>query len=202
MAQLSPDVNPAPAKAAAPAGAGIFIALIPWVLFTIIAQHGTLKIASIASIVIAVGVCVYSARGGEHPTMIEYAAVATFVAFTIVAFVADPSVTQFLTRYARAIAAGVLSLMVFGSLLFVPFTEEYARQAVQRQYWSSPRFKEINRRLTVMWGGIFAVMTVSHVIGGIIDHKGTNIIFNWVIPIALVLWGIKRSDPDHDDTAS
>jgi hypothetical protein len=40
------------------------------------------------------------------------------------------------------------------------------------------------------------------VIGGIIDHKGTNIIFNWVIPIALVLWGIKRSDPDHDDTAS
>jgi hypothetical protein len=36
-------------------------------LFTIIAQHGTLKIASI---VIAVDVCVDSARGGEHPTMI------------------------------------------------------------------------------------------------------------------------------------
>jgi hypothetical protein len=202
MAELSPDVKPAPVKAAAPAGAGIFVGLIPWVLFTIIAQHGTLKVASAASIAIAVGVCVYSSRDGGHPTLIEYAAVATFIVFTVVAFIADPTVTHFLTRYARAIAAGVLSLLVFGSLLFVPFTEEYARQAVPRQYWSSPRFKAINRRLTVMWGGIFAVMTVSHVIGGIIDHKGTNIIFNWVIPIGLVVWGIKQSHPDDDHTAS
>jgi hypothetical protein len=82
---------------------------------------------------------------------------------------------------------------VFGSLLFVPFTEEYARQAVPREHWSSPRFKTVNRRLTVMWGGVFAVMTVSHVIAGVIDHKGTNIIFNWVIPIALVVWGSRQS---------
>jgi len=34
---------------------------------------------------------------------------------------------------------------------------------------------------------------VSHVIAGEIDHKGTNIILNWVIPIALVLWGSKQS---------
>jgi hypothetical protein len=202
MDQLSPDVNSTPTKPSAPSGGGIFIALIPWVLFTIIADHGTLKIASLASIVIAIGVCVYSARDGKRPTMIEYAAVATFIAFAIVAFVADASVTQFLTRYARAIAAGVLSVLVFGSLLFVPFTEEYARQTVPPEYWSSPRFKRINRRLTAMWGGIFAVMTVSHVIGGIIDHRGTNIIFNWVIPIALVVWGVKQSDPDRVETAS
>jgi hypothetical protein len=193
MAQISPDVSPAPAKPAAVSGAGIIIGLVPWFLFTIIAEHGTLKIAAVAAVVIAVGVCVYSARDGERPKMIELAAVATFVAFTVIAFTADPSVTHWLTRYARAIAAGVLALLVFGSLLFVPFTEEYARQAVPREHWNSPRFKEVNRRLTVMWGGIFAVMTVSHVIAGEIDHKGTNIIFNWVIPIALVVWGSKRS---------
>jgi uncharacterized membrane protein len=195
---LMSQSTPASAKEGAPAGAGIFVGLIPWFLFTIIAEHGTLKIASIASVVIAVGVCVYSTRGGERPKMIEVAAVATFICFTVVAFVADPSVTHWLTRYARAVAAGVLALLVFGSLLFVPFTEEYARAAVPREYWNSPKFKRLNRRLTALWGGVFAVMTVSHVIAGSIDKRGTNIIFNWVIPIALILWGVKQSSPSDE----
>jgi succinate dehydrogenase hydrophobic anchor subunit len=182
-----------------PSGAGIFVGLIPWFLFTIIAEHGTLKLASIASVVIAVGVCLYSMRGGERPKMIELAAVATFIVFTVIAFVADPSITHWLTRYARAVAAAVLALLVFGSLLFVPFTEEYARESVPRQYWDSPQFKAINRRLTAMWGAVFAVMTVSHVIAGTIDKRPTNIIFNWAIPIALVLWGVKNSKPADDD---
>jgi hypothetical protein len=39
------------------------------------------------------------------------------------------------------------------------------------------------------------------VIGGIIDRRGTNIIFNWVIPIALILWGIRKSSPGQHDSA-
>jgi hypothetical protein len=196
MSQSAPAQ--APARDKAPGGAGIFVGLVPWFLFTIIAEHGTLKIASIASVVIAVGVCIYSMRGGKRPKMIEVAAVATFVVFTVIAFIADPSVTHWLTRYARAVAAAVLAVLVFGSLLFVPFTEEYARESVPREYWGSPKFKAINRRLTALWGGVFAVMTVSHVIAGRIDHPGTNIIFNWVIPIGLVLWGVKQSKPSDD----
>jgi hypothetical protein len=61
------------------------------------AEHGTLKIASIAAVVIAIAVCVYSTRGGRRPKMIELVAVATFIVFTVIAFVADPSVTHWLT---------------------------------------------------------------------------------------------------------
>lgn len=195
MPQSSP-ASPTP-TASPPAGGGIFIALIPWILFTIVAQHGTLKLAAIVALLISVGVCAYSMRGGGRPKMIEIAAVGTFIVFTVIAFVADASVTHWLTEYARAVAAAVLSLLVFGSLSFVPFTEEYARERVPRQYWSSPRFKAINRRLTAMWGAIFAVMTVSHVIAGTADTKITNLIFNWAIPIGLVVWGIKQSSPPH-----
>jgi uncharacterized membrane protein YhaH (DUF805 family) len=186
----------------ASSGPSIILGLVPWFLFTVIAEHGTLKLASIASVVIAAGVCVYSSRDGGRPKMLEIAAVFTFIGFTIIAFIADPSTTQWLTRYARAIAAGILALLVFGSLLFVPFTEEYARQMVPREHWSSPGFKEINRRLTVMWGGVFVVMTASHVVGGALDRRGTNVIFNWLIPIALVLWGIKRSTGDDSPPAA
>jgi hypothetical protein len=197
MSQSSP---PAAAHKGA-GGAGMFIGLASWVLVTVIAEHGTLKIAAIASLVIAIGVCVYSARGGGRPKLIEGAAVVTFAVFTVLAFVADPSLTHWLTRYARAIAAAALALLVFGSLLFVPFTEEYARERVPEQYWNSPKFKAVNRRLTAIWGGIFLVMTVSHVIAGAADKTGTNIVFNWVIPVALVLWGTKQSTVPKD-TAS
>ncbi len=204
MAEVQPggtgSTRPTSGKPGAPSGAGIIIALVPWFLFTVLAEHGTLKFASIGALVIAIGVCMYSARNGGRPKMIEIAAVFTFIGFTIVAFVADPSVVHWLTRYARAVAAGVLSLLVFGSLLFVPFTEEYAREMVPEEHWNSPRFKEINRRLTIMWGGVFAVMTASHIVGGALDRRGTNIIFNWVIPIGLVLWGIKHSTDDDTPT--
>jgi hypothetical protein len=57
--------------------------------------------------------------------------------------------------------------------------------------------------LARLWGGVFAVMTVSHVIADEIDHKGTNIIFNWVIPIALVISGSKQSTGvKHDNAAN
>jgi hypothetical protein len=195
-----------PAASAAPhqksSSSEMIIGLIPWILFTLLAEHGTLKLASIAALVLGVGVCVYSSQGHRRPKMIELAAVATFIVFTVIAFVADPSVTHWLTRYARAVAAAVLAILVFGSLLFVPFTEEYARERVPQKYWGSPRFIAINRTLTAMWGGIFAVMTVSHVIAGEADKKGTNIIFNWLIPIALVLWGSKQSQTDKTEGSS
>jgi hypothetical protein len=176
----------------------MLIGLASWILFTIIAEHGTLKVASIAALVIAIGVCGYSLQGGKRPKLIELAAVATFIVFTVIAFVADPSLTHWLTRYARAVAAGVLALLVFGSLLFVPFTEEYAREMVPREYWHSKQFKQVNRKLTALWGGVFLVMTASHIIAGTVDSRPTNIIFNWVVPIALVLWGTKQSTADKD----
>jgi hypothetical protein len=192
MSQSAPDA-PGPHQARG----GIFLGLVPWFLFTIIAEHGTLVVASIAALVIAVGICLYGMRGGGRPKMIELAAVASFAAFTAVAIVADPSLSHWLTRYARAIAAALLAVLVLGSLLFTPFTEPYAREKVPERFWNSPQFVAANRRLTILWGGVFAVMTCSHVAAGLLDTRITNIVFNWAIPIWLILYGVKRSSPDE-----
>jgi hypothetical protein len=125
--------------------------------------------------------------------LLELGAVVAFVCFTVVAFIADPSATHWLARYARAIAALLLALIAFSSLLFVPFTEQHARESVARQLWSTPRFKQINRQLTVMWGCVFLVMVVSHIAAGAIDTRRGNTIFNWVIPIVLIIWAVKHS---------
>ena len=90
-------------------------------------------------------------------------------------------------------SAAVLALIAFGSLLLTPFTEQYARESVPRELWSSPRFKEINRQLTLMWAFVFVAMIPSHLIAGAIDNRRANTIFNWVVPIVLVIWAAKRT---------
>jgi hypothetical protein len=174
-------------------GAGLFLALVPWVAFTLLAQHSTLKLASVASLVIAVAIMVRSLITGGVKAL-EVGAVVAFVGFTVAAFAADHATGVWMARYSRAIAAALLSLIALGSLLFTPFTEQYAREAVPRELWSSPKFKAVNRRLTLMWAGVFAAMVPFHIAAGAIDKRPTNIVFNWVIPIGLVLWGLKHSN--------
>jgi hypothetical protein len=179
-------------------GKGIFIALIPWIVFTVLASHATLKIGSLAALATAIVIAGLSVVRAGRPKLLEVGAVVTFIGFVVVAFLADASTAHWVARYARGIAALILSAISFASLLFTPFTEEYARDQVPEQYWSSPKFKEVNRKLTTMWACIFAAMVPFHAIAGTINTKPGNIIFNWAIPLGLVYWGIKRSSAPAD----
>jgi hypothetical protein len=182
------------------AGKGIFIALIPWVLFTVLAERVSVQAAALIALAAAVVIAARGVRSG-HPKLLELAAVATFVAFAIAAFAVSAGSADWLERYARAIAAGVLALIAFGSLLSVPFTEQYAREVVPQEAWSSPRFKAINRELTTVWACVFAGMVPSHIAGGAIDTTRGNLIFNWAIPIALVVYGAKRTTAVSEEAA-
>ena len=173
-------------------GKGIFIALIPWIVFTVLASHATLKIGSLAALATAIVIAGRSVRAGR-PKLLEVGAVVTFIGFVVVAFLADASTAHWIARYARGIAALILSLISFASLLFTPFTEEYARDRVPERYWGSPEFKEVNRKLSAMWACIFAAMVPFHAIAGVLDTRAVNIVCNWAIPLGLVVWGIKRS---------
>src|SRR5690349_1780399 len=101
--------------------AGIFVALVPWLLFSVVCrvsvQAGAL-LALAASVVIA-----YPALRAGRPRILELAAVVSFAGFSVVVLAVDPASADFLHRYARGVAAGLLALIAFGSLLFTPFTE-------------------------------------------------------------------------------
>jgi hypothetical protein len=189
--------SPTPAKTTsqtddAGPGLGIYLAFIPWIVFTPVAHHSTLKLAAVGALLASLLIAARSIRAGSAK-LLELSAVLAFLAFTIVAFQADPATAAFVDRYARAIAAGLLAAIAFGSLLVVPFTEQYARETVPRQQWSSPQFKQINRRLTTMWALVFTAMVPAHVIAGALDTHRANLIFNWAIPIVLVVWAAKRT---------
>ncbi len=173
-------------------GSGIYLAFVPWILFSLITQRDSLTAAAVVALIASILIALRSIST-SGPKLLEIGAVAAFVGFAIVALLADASTTMWLERYARAIAALMLAAIAFGSLLFTPFTEQYARESVPRQFWSSPRFQQVNRRLTTMWGFVFSAMVVSHVLAGAIDTRRANTIFNWVIPIILIVWAVKRT---------
>lgn len=185
---LKPTESAEPRKA----GSGIYLALVPWVLFTALTRHSSLVLGSVAALVAAVAIAVPGVRA-RRPKTLEVGAVLTFIGFAAVALLADGATADWVARYARGIAAAILSLISFASLLFTPFTEQYARESVPQRFWSSPRFKQVNRQLTTMWACVFAAMVPFHVIAGAIDTQRGNLIFNWAIPIALVMWAVKHS---------
>jgi hypothetical protein len=53
--------------------------------------------------------------------------------------------------------------------------------------------------VTKMWGLVFAAMVPAHVIAGAIDTHRANLIFNWAIPIALVIWAAKHTARASDN---
>jgi hypothetical protein len=172
----------------------MIVALVPWVLFSVLANSADdVKLASILALIASVIVAAPAVLAGR-PKILELGAVAAFALITVTAFSVTPDVAGDLARYGRGIAAGMLALIAFASLLFVPFTEQYARESVPAEYWGSPRFKAVNRRLTAMWAGVFAAMVPLHVIAGTVDTQRSNLIFNWVLPVLLVLWALKRTD--------
>jgi hypothetical protein len=173
-------------------GKGLFIALIPWIIFTALTSHASLTLGSLAALAAAVVIAVPGIRAGR-PKLLEVGAVVTFIGFAVVALLVDSSTAHWIALYARGIAALILAAIAFGSLWFTPFTEQYAREQIPEKYWGSRLFKEKNRKLTAMWGCIFAAMVPFHVIAGAVDTRLGNIIFNWAIPLALVYWGIKQS---------
>jgi hypothetical protein len=193
---MSTATADAPRDDAPATGGNLYVAFIPWLVFSFVTHHDTLLAGSVVALAAALFL---AARSG--PKLPEIAAILAFTGFTVAAVVVDASTAAELTRYGRAIAAGVLALMAFGSLLGTPFTEQYAREQVPREVWGTPAFRAVNRRITAMWGCVFALMVPAHVLAGAIDTQHANLFLNWLVPVALVVWAVHRTQAITDGEA-
>ncbi|HVO55637.1 MAG TPA: hypothetical protein VMT37_14590 [Solirubrobacterales bacterium] len=185
--------GPSPTKPDRP-GSSIWLGFVPWLVFVVISRRDTPTAAVVVGLLAAIAVAIPGIRAGR-PKILELGTVAFFVVFGAIVIAADPGSHDVLVRYARAFATAGLALIAFGSLaLGSPFTEQYAREQVEESQWSSPAFHAVNRRLTALWGAAFVAMTCSHVIAGAIDTRRAETIFNWVIPIVLVIVVVKCTE--------
>jgi hypothetical protein len=180
---------------------GMLLGLAPWVLFSMIAEHVGAGAVGYAAAVAGLGSLVLAVRGAaaDGIKIIDAAGVVTFAGLATIGFAGSHHVQQLLVDYGRGGCAVVLALVMLVSAYTVPFSEQYAHARVDRRYWGSPVFRATNRKISIAWAGLIAVMAASHLLAGALAANGhdrpiVNIALNWGVPILVVLKGMKVSD--------
>ncbi len=160
----------------------------PWIIFDVVASPSTWEFAALAALIAAVVLAGPELREGRL-MMLDIAGIVFFAVLAVLALVLDRSDLDWLERYAQVISSGVLAVIAFGSLAYMPFTEQYARLSAPREIWSSLVFKKINRVLTAVWGLVFLITAI---LGYVALHVGRGHDWlNWIIPVALIVWAVK-----------
>jgi hypothetical protein len=176
------------------------MSLVPWVIFSVIVEHGGSDTAGIAALLAAALATVLMIRGRRNGIkIIDIAGVITFAGMTVLAFAGNEAVKAHVADYGRGGSTLLLALVMLGSVLVIPFTEQYARETVPQQYWGSPVFRSVNRRISLAWGAAALVMAGSHLLSGLIVANGdgtlgSNLLLNWAIPVGLAFAAIKYTD--------
>ncbi len=60
-----------------------------------------------------------------------------------------------------AVDGGLMAIVLVSLAIGRPFSLQYARERVAKEFWSSPLFMTANRRITWAWGGAFAVLVAA-----------------------------------------
>ncbi|MBV9798551.1 MAG: hypothetical protein JO039_10950, partial [Solirubrobacterales bacterium] len=71
-------------------GIKIYLAFIPWAMFSLIARHSTPKAAAVAALIGSIAIAAASLYA-RRPKLLEIGAIVAFAAFAMVAFAVDPS---------------------------------------------------------------------------------------------------------------
>jgi energy-coupling factor transporter transmembrane protein EcfT len=136
------------------------LGFLPWIAFSFASQRLAANgVAWAATLAVAMTlVSVIAARRRHGPKILNIGSSVLFAVIAVVGFVGGPAVDRWLFEWGRPLVGVVLGLYVLATVPVMPFTEEYARQTVPRQYWGSPTFKKINRVLSAAWGVAIVVM--------------------------------------------
>jgi hypothetical protein len=165
-----------------------FVGFAPWIIFWVVAAPSTWEYATLGALIAAVILAVPDAQH-RRLKLLDVATIGFFAVFSLLAVFLDAADLDWLEDYSQAISSGVLAVLVLGSLAFVPFTEQYARESTPREVWDTPLFKQVNRVLTAVWGLVFAISAILGVIAQNVD-SGQDWL-NWIIPIALIVGAFK-----------
>lgn len=177
------------------------LGFLPWIVFSFVAQrldaNGVAWSATIAAAMSLVAVIAALRRHG--PKILNLGSLVLFTAIAVVGFAGGPAVDAWLFEWGRPLAGVLLGLYVLATVPVMPFTEEYARQSVPRQYWGSPTFRRINRVLSAAWGAAIVVIGAAGLLVTVLDahavdasrNHTVDLLLNWVVPIA-VIWGMVK----------
>jgi cytochrome bd-type quinol oxidase subunit 2 len=92
-----------------------------------------------------------------------------------------------------------LGLLLLVTMPIMPFTEQYARERVPREYWGRPVFKKVNRVLSLAWAAAIMIIGLASMAVALLheragsksDTNPLDLILNWVVTIAILVFTVR-----------
>lgn len=127
---------------------------LPWFIYPFFPA-----LAIVASLVVAT----YHYRQTREIFVIEWASVFSFcLGFSLITLAKN----SWYAHYESIFITSIFALITWLSLLFKrPFTMQYAKLQVSKQYWDSFLFLRINTLMTASYGLLFSLISTFRVIG-------------------------------------
>jgi hypothetical protein len=165
-----------------------FVGFAPWIIFAVVVKDVGWEIGATAGLIASVILSYPSYERGALK-ILDYAGFIFFAALVVLGLFLDREQLDWIEAYSSAISMGAIAIVVFASLAFVPFTEQYARESAPRELWDNPGFKRTNRHLTTVWGLVFLVVAVDSLVQQLLDSDAA--LLDWIIPVAAIVGGFK-----------
>ena len=171
-----------------------YLGFLPWVVFAFVGRAMGEGVAwgGVAAMVTAIVIALVSARSGSVH-LLEVSAIGLFAGFVVAGALNQHDAGGFLQHYCRSISAAGLGVIALVSARYTPITEPYAREIVLRKFWSTPRFKQVNIDLTLIWAMVAFAIALSNAAGVMIGTRLGGTAFNWIVPVAVALLGAKQA---------
>lgn len=133
----------------------------PWILFFILTGH-TQKQLDIAIIVAMVTTVLFEYRELKNGFVLSWG---TFIFFVFMIIYVVYLENQWVRQYSWVFSNGALATIAWGSIIIhKPFTIQYAKEQVSKDKWKHPLFLKINYLLTSIWGLIFLISIILHLL--------------------------------------
>ncbi len=179
----------------------LILGFLPLIAFNILAGRvanngiawGALVALAIALINMAI------TRPRWPPKIINLISASLFLVLTLIGFLGNRSIDGWLFDWASGLVTVTLGLLLFVTMPIMPFTEQYARERVSREYWGTPTFKKVNRVLSLTWAAAIVIIGLASMAVAFLDERAgstsntslLDLILNWVVPIAILVFMVR-----------
>jgi hypothetical protein len=173
----------------------------PWFVFLFASRFTTFSGAVALGFLTSV-VVLTRATTKHRAHMLDWAGLCYFAALALILAITHPGHIETWSRYAQFGSHMVLTILVFGSVLVGrPFTESYARMTTPKEVWHTKEFREVNRRISLVWGLAFVVGDVSLALAGSVSAR--QALLRVIVPFGALYFAyhyteVQRAKVSHD----
>jgi hypothetical protein len=170
------------------------VGMTPGIVFSVLVGPGRYELSVALALALAVFIVVAGRvlQPGGTLKILEVADIVFFALLAVLGVISSPGTHRWLETYAGEISNIALVIIAFGSMAIrVPFTIQYAREQIAREYWDSPAFLRTNYVITGVWGLAFLVAAIAGGFGDLVLHSPNNIWTGWIIQIAAIVGALR-----------